>query len=272
MTQAGAAPQSRIVATFSGDAATTRLERLGETGHLRLRLLRGKPAEALVVNTAGGLVGGDRLALSFAVHGAGAALTIGTAAAEKCYRAAADAATVDTRLAIADGAVLHWLPQELILFDGACLRRSLDIDLDADGVFVGLETIVFGRLARGEVMQTGSLRDSWRLRRAGRLVFADETALADPVGATLDRNAVGGGARAISLLVAAGIAIGRHLEPIRAVLASFAAGPMAVEAGASVRADVLVVRLLSRSPERLRACAAAALHVIREAPMPRGWT
>lgn len=262
---------SRIAAAFHGGAAGTRLLRLGETGQLRLRCLRGAGCEALVVNTAGGVVCGDRLAVDISVQGAGAAATIGTAAAEKCYRSSGVEAVVATSLRIGDGARLDWLPQETILFDGARLRRSLALDVAATGALLCVETLVFGRLARGETMATGSLRDSWRVRREGRLVFADETTIATPVGATLDRPAIGGGARAASLLLATGGGAEHRLDALRAAMSPFTKGDPMVEGGASLRDGLLVARLLSRSPERLRACLVATLAVLRP-NLPRSWS
>ena len=271
MTREGAARVSRIDAAFVAEGAGTRLERLGEAGHLRLRALRGAGCEAVMVNTGGGIVGGDRLGVDVSVSGAGAAVTLSTVAAEKAYRAAEAGASVETRLAVGAGATLHWLPQETILFEGARLRRSLALDLAVGARFVGLETIVFGRTAHGEVVATGELRDGWRVRNAGRLVFADQTLLATPVDATLARPAIGGGARAVSLILAAGIGIEAALDPLRAAMEPFAAGDEAVEGGASLRDGVLNARLLSRSPERLRLCLVEALRVLRPGPLPRTW-
>lgn len=262
---------SRIAASFHGDAAATRLMRLGESGHLRLRSLSGAGCEAVLVNTAGGIVCGDRVAIEVCVEGAGAAVTIATASAEKCYRSSGAEAVIATRLKVGDGARLDWLPQETIMFDGAALRRSLTLDVAPTAAFLGVETLVFGRLARGETMAAGSLRDSWRVRRGGALVFADDTSIVTPVAATLDRPAVGAGARAVSLLLATGYDVEHRLDPLRAAIALFAEGDSAVEAGVSLRNGLLVARMLSRSPERLRACLGAALGVVRPQP-PRSWT
>ncbi len=271
MTREGAARASRIDAAFVAETAGTRLLRLGEAGHLRLRALRGAGCEAVMVNTGGGIVGGDRLSVDVSVSGAGAAVTLSTVAAEKVYRAADAGASVATTLTVGAGATLHWLPQETILFDGARLRRSLALDLAVGARFVGIETVVFGRTAHGETMMTGELRDGWRVRRDGRLVFADETRLTTPVGATLARPALGGDANAVSLVLAAADGIEALLDPLRAALEPFVAGDEAVEAGASVRDGVLTARLLSRSPERLRLCVVESLRAMRPGLLPRTW-
>ena len=269
MTAEGSSRVSRIAATFDG--SRTRLARLAESGHLRLRLLRGPNTETLLVNTGGGIVGGDCHDIALHVR-EGASVTWSTAAAERCYRSAGADAAITATLALGNGASLHWLPQETILFDGARVRRSLSIEMASGAAFVGAEMIVYGRLAHGEAMATGSFRDSCRLRRAGRLVFADETNMVAPVDVILDRAALSGGARAVALLLAASDDIKRLLEPLRASLAPFSSGDDAVEHGASARDGVLVARLLSRSPQRLRACVVAAVGTLRHLPLPRGWS
>ncbi len=241
--------------------------RLAETGALRLRRLRGQACEALVVNTGGGLVGGDSLRSTFAVEGRGAAVTLGTVAAEKCYRVGRTGVTVSTALRIGAGASLHWLPQETILFEGARLDRSLDVELAHGATLLAAETLVFGRIAHGEAMASGSLDDAWTIRRGGRLLFADRTRIAGEVAATLDLPAVGAGARAAALLVAAGPGAADLLDRLRAAIAA----EPAVEGGASlIGEDLVVARLLARAPERLRSCLAALLAAARPA-LPRGW-
>ena len=72
----------------------------------------------------------------------------------------------------------------------------------ADADLIAVETLVFGRLAMGETRIDARLGDSWRVRRDGKLVFADATRI-DQAGATLDRPACGAGARAVATLLAA---------------------------------------------------------------------
>ena len=128
--------------------------------------------DAVIINTAGGIAGGDRFSFDITV-GAGAGVTLTTAAAEKIYRALDDDATVDVKLSIDRDATLSWLPQETILFDEARLRRRIDIDVAADGRLLFAEAVVFGRTAMGETVSRGRLVDRWRVRRAGELIFAD---------------------------------------------------------------------------------------------------
>ena len=127
-------PRARgeIRADFVPHAGRTRVGRLYETGGLRLRFPKAREAcEGVIVNTAGGIVGGDRAVLSFtAAAGAEGALT--TQSAEKIYRTDGPPARIETALQLGEGASLEWLPQETILFDCASLDRSLEIDMAAD--------------------------------------------------------------------------------------------------------------------------------------------
>ncbi len=247
--------------------ATTRLH-VRESGVLRLRMPRQSGVcEGVVLNTGGGVLGGDRLDLRFAAS-AGADVVLTTVAAEKVYRSDGRTAMVATRLGLAAGARVAWLPQETILFDGARLARSLAVDMAADASLLAAETVVFGRLAMGETAVAGAFDDGWRLHRAGRLVFADETRLAGDMAAVLDRPALGGGARAVALVLFADPRAEAALDPLREVLAVHPR----VAAGASAFDGILVARLLAPSPEALRAAMMAALTLLGEGrALPRVW-
>jgi urease accessory protein len=164
------------------------------------------------------------------------------------------------------GAELVWLPQPTILFDAARLDRRTEVELAADARFLAVETLIFGRAAMGEEVRQGFCRDAWRLRRAGRLVFAD-TFLADgAIAATLDRPAVLDGARATAtVLCAAGDAAAR-LEPVRALLE--VAG---VTAGASSWNGLLVMRAYAGDGRTLQATIAPVLELLAGRPLPRVW-
>ena len=264
-TSATLPPASAIRARFGVAAAgRTALAQLFETGSLRLRVPRGPHCQGLLVNTGGGILGGDRLATAVALE-AGGRLTLATVAAEKVYRSAGPEASVETVLDVADAARLDWLPQETILFDGSRLRRTLHATLAGSARLLAAETLVFGRLAAAETIAAASLRDAWRVRRDGRLVFADETRLDGALGAILDRPAVAAGARAVALLLFCAPEAEDAVDAVRETLAPFLGGG-GVEAGVSARDDVLVLRALARSPERLRACMVAALDRLRQAP------
>ncbi len=238
-----------------------------DSGGWRWRFPRaGEVCEAVIVNTGGGMAGGDRARIDVAA-GPGAHLLVTSQSQEKIYRAAGSACDVRLGLRAATGARLIWAPQETLLFEGARLSRRLEADVAEDASLTIYEAAAFGRLAHGETRVDASLRDTWRLRRGGRLVFAEALRL-DDAGATLDRLAVGAGARALATLVRIAPDAAAQLDPLRAALAD-APG---LEAGASVVDGVLVARLVSASPQGLRAGLAAAFLVLEGRAPPRVWS
>ena len=153
---------------------TTRLADLYQSGSLRVRMPRGvgPTPEATLINTAGGLTGGDRIDISVRV-GAGATLSLATQSAEKLYRAASDHARADVAITVEPEGRLAWLPRETIAFEGSALRRRLRIDLAPGARFLGVETWVAGRAAMGERLERADLWDDWRVRVDGVLAHAE---------------------------------------------------------------------------------------------------
>jgi urease accessory protein len=250
---------------FARVGERTEAERLFETGGLRWRFPRSSnPCEAAIVNTGGGVAGGDSYRVSLEL-GEGAEVEATTPSAERIYRSDGAAAAVATRLKLAPGARLHWLPQETLMFERAAFERRLEVEMSAEASLVIAETLVFGRLAMGESQIDASLRDSWRVRRDGRLVFADETRL-EHAGVALERRAVGAGARALATIVAAAPNIEARLPDLRAAIEAEGG----VEAGASAFDGLIVARLLSSSPSRLRATVIASI-VALGGRKPRLW-
>ncbi|WP_255406168.1 urease accessory protein UreD [Novosphingobium sp. CF614] len=246
------------------------LRRAFQSGCLRLRLPRrheeGEHPCAVLINTGGGLAEGDRIEQR--VHwGEDSVATIATQAAEKVYRALARGSEISTRLEVARGAHAEWLPQETILFDQARLRREARIVLAEDVIFLGVEAVVLGRQAMGETVRQGALRDRMRIWRNGRLVYADTLALDGNIARLMESAAIGGGARAMAVLLHASDRALAFLEPVRDALRT-AEGL----AAASAWNGLLAVRLLAPDGETLRHDIAAALAVLREGrPLPRVW-
>jgi urease accessory protein len=176
----------------------TRRGVLHESGSLRVRFPspEGEGLSGVFVNTAGGIAGGDRFDIDISA-GEGARLTVTTAAAEKVYRAPGPAAALNIALKAEAGAHLAWLPQETILFDRARISRRIDIDLADDASLLLCEIVVFGRAAMGEKMLHGEFIDRWRLRRGGKLVFAETVRLDGDIGAKLSQPAIAKGGVAV---------------------------------------------------------------------------
>jgi urease accessory protein len=220
--------------------------------------------EAIIVNTAGGVAGGDRLTLDVTVE-PGARLIVTTAAAEKVYRTLAAAATMDVKLEVGAAAALAWLPQETILFDRARLKRTIDIDLAEDARLVLAEAIVFGRAGMGETVDDSFLLDRWRLRRGGRLRHAEALRLDGAVASRLAQPAVANGGIAVATVLVVpgneGTAAG-----VRALGDRFRG-----EVGVSAWNGLAAVRLCAADGEALRHDLVAVLVAVRGAPLPRLW-
>jgi urease accessory protein len=254
-------------ASLAGISRRTEPGRVFETGGLRWRFPRStNPCEAVLVNTGGGVAGGDAYRVELRLD-QDAEVEATTTAAEKIYRSDGAPARIETRLALGARARLIWLPQETLLFDGAALERKLAIEMAGDAELLMVESLVFGRLAMGEASIDASLSDSWRLRRDGKLVFADETRL-DRAGATLDRMGVGAGARAVATILATAPNVEARLPDLRAALAAESDG---LEAGASAFDGLIVARLLSATPSRLRHALIASILALGGCRPPRLW-
>jgi len=127
---------------------------------------------------------------------------------------------------------------------------------------------VLGRTAMGERVSEGLLRDSWRIRRDGRLIFADAQRLEGPIEAAMTRRAIGAGARALAVLVHVSGGAAARLAGLREALAG-AAG----RAAASAWNGMLVARFLAPDGMTLRADLGRALAALRGGrPAPRVWT
>ncbi|MCK1721452.1 urease accessory protein UreD [Bradyrhizobium sp. 141] len=243
----------------------TRRGVLHESGSLRVRFPspEDEGLSGVFVNTAGGVAGGDSFDVDITA-GQGSRLTLTTAAAEKVYRAPGAAAQLNIALKVAAGAHLGWLPQETILFDRARVHRQFDIALDDAASLLLCEIVVFGRTAMGERMEQGEFVDRWRLRRGGRLVFAETVRLDGNIGAKLDRSAVakGGAAIGTALIVPGDETL---VERIREASDSFSG-----EVGISAWNGFAMARFCAQDAARLRADMMAVL-ARTGAALPRLW-
>ena len=241
------------------------LDGLRQVGCLKARFPRPDDSawrQVVTLNTSGGVAGGDMLDATFAV-GEGARATIASQAAERFYRALPDSApsSVTTRIAVAACGAAEWLPQETILFDRCAVRRRLCVELATDAWFLGVESLIFGRAAMGEVVEFASLRDVFEVRRAGRLLLHDAIRLEGEVSATLRRPAIAAGARAVATLVHVAPDAEAMLDPLRQR-----------GVGASAWDGMLIARMLAADSATLRAAVVDALAVLRGGrALPRVW-
>ena len=219
--------------------------------------------EAILINSSGGLTGGDQLEWQ-AVAGAGTHLVVTTQACEKVYKASSGTAAVTARVSAGADAVLHWLPQETILFDRASLTRKLEADLDASAEFVAVEAVLLGRQAMGEAMLEGLFRDRWRIRHGGKLIHAEELHLAGKVSDLTAKAPVLNGQVAFATLLYIGPRAEALVGKIREIVGD--AG------GASEWQGKLVVRVSASDGFTLRKMLFPVISLLRNgAAVPKVW-
>jgi urease accessory protein len=256
---------SLAVARRDGRNAVADLAQAGCGRLLFPAVAAGAALEAVIVNTSGGLTGGDRFATAVGVLD-GAAVVATTQACEKIYRSSGETAHVATRLALGEGARLSWLPQETILFDRARLARRLDIAMAQTASLLAVEAVLLGRKASGESLTAGSFKDSWRIRRSGRLILAEEGGFSGDVAAALAARATLSGASAYATVVLVDPAAEARLEAARDVLTN-----QAVDGGISTFDGLCVARLVAQDGAALRAGLIPLLRVMG-GEVPRVWS
>lgn len=255
------------VATKARDGLSV-LDTLYQSGCGKIRVPRayGNWLEAVLINTSGGLTGGDRMAWS-AVAAAGTHLAITTQACERIYRSSGGAACVASKLTIDAGARLDWLPQETIVFDGSVLERTIEVDMAGDATFLGLEAIILGREAHGENARSAMISDRWRVRREGELLHAEAARLDADDTLARDNLALLGGARAYGTLCYVSQDAERHIERLKALVAGHPT------AGASRIGDKIVLRATGRSGYHLRKIIMPAIAALSGAgAVPKLWS
>jgi urease accessory protein len=206
----------------------------------------GALEEAVFVNTAGGVAGGDRLESGVTAL-ADASLAVTSQAAEKIYRALNEPARIATKLKARESAKLAWLPQETIVFNWGRLSRETEIELSSGAELLALEWIVLGRAAHGEEMIGGHINDGWRVKKDGRLIWADSFRATDEMFAHLHRKALLSNYKAVATLIYFGPHLDTRLEFLRDIAPSFEC-----HCGATSVAGLIVARFAAEVSSDLR--------------------
>ena len=249
----------------------TVLRDLYQQGSMKARFPRvfgsGGP-EAVLINTAGGLTGGDCMTVDVCAQ-TDSLLTVTTQACERVYKSSGGHAHVDSHVEIASGAEVCWLPQETIFFEGGALKRALSVDMAEDARFIAIEAVTLGRAAMGETVTKASFRDSWRVRRGGKLIFADETRLDGNVPPVLAGSATLSGMACFATLLLVAPDAEARLDAAREALER---APDSVLAGASAFDGFLTARLCAPDQQPLRAATLNLIQTLRDgADIPRVW-
>ena len=139
----------------------------------------------VLVHPPGGLVGGDRLDLAVKV-GAGAHGLLTTPGASRFYRSLGEEALQDTRLELAEGARLEWLPMEALCYSGCLAENRLQMQLAPGAELLGWDITALGLPQSDQPFVAGRFRQhiEWPgvwLERA-EIEAQDQRLLASPLG------------------------------------------------------------------------------------------
>jgi len=202
--------------------------------------------EAVLINTGGGIAGGDRLECGVTAM-AGASITVTSQTAERVYGALDQPARILTKLRVGDGAKLAWFPHETIVFNWARLHRETEVEISSGSELVALEWLVFGRAAHGEQMVGGEIRDSWRVKKQGRLIWADTFRIDEEIFPHMHRKALISSCKAIATLIYFGPELHKRLELLREISRS-----VDCLCAATSVADLIIGRLAAKESAKLK--------------------
>jgi urease accessory protein len=234
---------------LSGSTNGTRIVDVFQRSPIRIMFPRSGGSaveEAVLVNTAGGIAGGDQLEFGVTAL-ANASIAVTSQAAEKVYRALSEPARISTKLKACEAAKLAWLPQETIVFNLARVRRETEIDLSSRSELLALEWLVLGRAAHGEEMVGGHIIDSWRVKKEGRLIWADSFRTTDKIFPHLHRKALLSNYKAIGTLIYFGPRLDRRLEFLRDIAPSLKCYCTATSVG-----GLIIIRLAAKVASDLK--------------------
>lgn len=254
------------ISTQKAYQTNTRLKNLRQEGSYRASFPRHSKGniETVIINTAGGVTSGDKFTTTITAH-ENSQISITTQAAERIYRARDTlVGEIQTSLCLQKNAQLYWLPQETILFDGARLKRRLDVDLHSSAKFLMVEPLVFGREASGEKLLSGMLDDRVSISSNGQPIYIDRIKLKDNITDQLMRPALANNSHAVVSIVLVKPNAKLLLEPVRALLPQ--------KAGASLLNDnILVVRMLAQDSYEMRTATFPILTLLTHNTVPKNW-
>lgn len=245
----------------------SRLVDLSQTGAARIMLPRvaGPRPEAVFLNTSGGLTSGDAISFTMAVAD-GAALTATTQTAERGYLATSGPAHLTISAEVGAGAMIDWLPQETILFQGADLCRETRIDLGPGASCLLVEIVVLGRRAMGEVVTEARLTDRRTVTSQGRPLHIEALNLSREALARTASPAMLGPAHAFASLALCGPGSEAAAEALRALPV-----PEGVIAAASGWNGRTLLRATATDLWPLKLYLGRVIARLTDRPLPRVW-
>lgn len=222
--------------------------------------------ELVFLNTAGGVTGGDHLCYDMKIS-TGVAAMATTQTAERAYRSTGEVGRVDVSISVGEAGTLSWLPQETILFEGSNLGRRTTVELASDARFLMAESVVLGRAAMGETIESLSFSDWREVRRCGAPVWVDPFAISQKVLDGSESAVTLAGARAFATIALIEQGAEDAAERFRSVIESFD-GVVAAVSGWNGKC---IIRMRATDAWPLRRAVAQVLKIARQGSLPRVW-
>lgn len=259
---------------FVERAGATILAERSHTGPLRVQ----KPlypedasvCHAVIVHPPGGVVGGDALDIGITA-GASAHALLTTPGAGKWYRANGRSSRQDVRIDVQDNATVEWLPQETLFYRETEVEMTHEVTLATNARYIGSEILCFGRTASGETFDNGTIKQTTRIRREGKLVWHEQGEI-DGAGPGMHSPFGLDGHTVCATFIACGATLdASQMRQLRDEI------DVHGRSGATQLPQVVVVRHLGGSNEAARAVMVAAWRRLRpvllgrDAVIPRLW-
>jgi len=265
----------RVEIGFQREDDDTVLKHLFQSGCGRVRFPTVDHAhmpEAVLINTAGGLTGGDVMTYKITA-GPGAELTVTGQAAEKIYKSIGPEVEIGAEIFVENEAYLEWMPQETILFEKGRLRRLNKIHLAKGAKLLALEATILGRRAHGETLSDATITDGWKIWKEGKLVWFDQFRLNGNLDQLSARRGLLDGATSFATIVLALPDIAGYVEIARE-MAETCESTIGVT---SFDGELMIVRFLDKDAYSLRISLVKMINRLRhelagaDVPMPAVW-
>ena len=255
----------RVEIGFISKSNSYSLAHLHQSGCLKALMPKNHSdiPEVVLINTAGGITGGDKLSVAVELKERVRA-TVTTQTAERIYKASHDLGKIDVRLNLRQNSSLDWLPQETILFDRSALKREITVNMHDTSKLFMVESIILGRCAMGEILTDNSFADHWRIFQNNKIRYAESLKLSN--ASELSGFATLGENKALATLLYVGSNAEEKLLHMRSLLKK-----CNLVSGTSAWDGKLVTRLISDSPQRLRAALIFIISEFRKKQLPRVW-
>ena len=158
--------------------------RLGKTSHFGpLRVQRAFYPEGNIcahlylLHPPGGLVAGDYLTIDLHLKSHAQALMT-TPSAGKIYNNITERKQFQkVSLKIDNGAVLEWMPQETLVFDGAEGELITEVELNDNAQFMGWDIVCLGRPSSENWFERGRIRQVISIQRNGVPLFIERNTI-----------------------------------------------------------------------------------------------